>query len=48
MSQIEDKAIEELHKFYNVDAVFDELVTIGRAEEPAVASPVWINKSKVK
>lgn len=45
---MEDKAIEELHKFYNVDAVFDEIVTIGRADDPAVALPVWIHKPKVK
>ncbi|KAK4884719.1 hypothetical protein RN001_000990 [Aquatica leii] len=41
-TQIEDKAIEDLHKFYNVDNVFDEVITIQRVQIGRIASPVWV------
>lgn len=44
--QKEDKAIEDLYKFYNVENVFDEIITIGRVEMHLVGSPVWVQKQK--
>uniref|UniRef100_A0A6P7F2T9 Inhibitor of Bruton tyrosine kinase n=1 Tax=Diabrotica virgifera virgifera TaxID=50390 RepID=A0A6P7F2T9_DIAVI len=45
-TQMEDKAIDELHKFYNVENAFDELITIERVNIGAVACPVWVPKQK--
>ncbi|KAF2882129.1 hypothetical protein ILUMI_24051 [Ignelater luminosus] len=47
-TQVEDKAIEDLYKFYNVDNVFDEIVVINRVQIGLVASPVWVHASKTK
>lgn len=44
--QKEDKAIEELQKFYNVERVFDEIIVIDRVHVRLVGSPVWIQKHK--
>ena len=41
ITQIEEQAIEELKHFYNVDNVFEELITIKRANASAMATPVW-------
>ena len=40
-TQIEEHAIEELKLFYNVDNVFDELITVNRSNSNAMATPVW-------
>ncbi|KAL1502111.1 hypothetical protein ABEB36_007304 [Hypothenemus hampei] len=45
-TQIEDKAIEELRKFYNADNVEDEIILIERVSMGAVALPVWVPKTK--
>lgn len=47
-TQMEDKAIEDLQKFYNVDSVFDEIVSISRVQIGSVASPVWVHLNKIK
>ena len=41
VTQLEERAIEELKLFYNADNVFDELITVGRANPHALATPVW-------
>ncbi|KAF5274038.1 hypothetical protein FQR65_LT04436 [Abscondita terminalis] len=41
-TQIEDKAIEDLHKFYNVENVFDETIIIQRVPNTLIASPVGV------
>ena len=41
VTQIEEQAIEELKIFYNVDNVFEELITVERANTSAMATPVW-------
>ena len=40
--QIEDKAIEDLCKFYNAENVDDEFITVERVNMGAVAAPVWV------
>ena len=48
ITQIEEKAIEELKKFYNVDQCQDEIITISRQPRGSmalVAAPVWKKKS---
>ncbi|KAJ8924361.1 hypothetical protein NQ315_007157 [Exocentrus adspersus] len=45
-TQIEDRAIDELHKFYNSDNVTDEIITIERVAIGAIASPVWVPRTK--
>ncbi|CAK1584728.1 unnamed protein product [Parnassius mnemosyne] len=42
LTQLEDKAIEELERFYNVHEVDDELITVRRIELQ-VSSPQWIH-----
>lgn len=42
LTQLEDKAIEELEKFYNIHDVDDELITVRRIELQ-VSSPQWIH-----
>lgn len=39
---MEDKAIEELCKFYNIANVTDEFITVCRADMGAIARPVWV------
>ena len=46
ITQIEEKAIEELRKFYNVAQCQDEIITISRLPKGSlVATPVWKKKS---
>ncbi|CAG9766352.1 unnamed protein product [Ceutorhynchus assimilis] len=45
-TQLEDKAIEELRKFYSVDIIEEELITIERASMGDVAVPVWVPKTR--
>ncbi len=45
-TQKEEQAIEELKEFYNVDGIFDELITVVRAEDVTAdatwaAAPIW-------
>ncbi|XP_068620269.1 inhibitor of Bruton tyrosine kinase [Battus philenor] len=42
LTQLEDKAIEELERFYNVHEVDDELITVRRIELH-VSSPQWVH-----
>ncbi|XP_022116744.2 inhibitor of Bruton tyrosine kinase [Pieris rapae] len=42
LTQLEDKAIEELERFYNIHEVDDEYITVRRIELQ-VSSPQWIN-----
>lgn len=43
LTQIEDRAIEDLEKFYNVDEIQDELITIARVCM-VYSSPLWVQK----
>lgn len=43
---MEDRAIEELNKFYNVQDTEDEIISIQRVDTGALASPSWVPKSK--
>lgn len=43
---MEDRAIEELYKFYNVQETLDEVIVIERVDSGAVASPSWVPKTK--
>lgn len=45
-TQLEDKAIDELINFYNADNMQDEIIIIERVSMGAVASPVWVPKTK--
>ncbi|XP_026320552.1 inhibitor of Bruton tyrosine kinase isoform X2 [Hyposmocoma kahamanoa] len=42
LTQLEDKAIEELERFYNIHSVDDEWITVRRIELQ-VSSPQWIH-----
>ncbi|KAJ0174013.1 hypothetical protein K1T71_010159 [Dendrolimus kikuchii] len=42
LTQLEDKAIEQLERFYNVHEIDDELITVRRIELQ-VSSPQWIH-----
>ncbi|XP_041984578.1 inhibitor of Bruton tyrosine kinase [Aricia agestis] len=42
LTQLEDKAIEELERFYNIHEIDDELISVRRIELQ-VSSPQWIN-----
>ncbi|XP_023939294.2 inhibitor of Bruton tyrosine kinase [Bicyclus anynana] len=42
LTQLEDKAIEELERFYNVHEIDDEFITVRRIEL-RVSSPQWIH-----
>jgi len=46
VTQIEEQAIEELGKFYNVSNCNDEIITISRLDRGAVAAPVWRKNKK--
>ncbi|XP_045476233.1 inhibitor of Bruton tyrosine kinase [Harmonia axyridis] len=46
-TQLEDKAIMDLEKFYNINAVEDEVITVQRVEIGNVASPVWVPGNRV-
>ncbi|KAL3285871.1 hypothetical protein HHI36_000391 [Cryptolaemus montrouzieri] len=41
-TQLEDKAIVELEKFYSVDSIEDEIITVERVEIGCIASPIWV------
>ncbi|KAF5293017.1 hypothetical protein FQA39_LY13786 [Lamprigera yunnana] len=41
-TQTEDRAIEDLSKFYNTTEVFDEIITVRRVPNDLIASPVWV------
>merc|ERR1712059_75251 len=41
VTQIEEKAIEELKAFYNAESCYDEIITVSRVETVAMAAPVW-------
>lgn len=43
---MEDKAIEELHKFYNTDSLEEEVIVIERVNIGAIAAPVWVPRTK--
>lgn len=45
-TQLEDKAIVDLRKFYNCDNVDDEVITVERVPIGNVASPVWVPRVK--
>ncbi|KAJ8976544.1 hypothetical protein NQ317_017952 [Molorchus minor] len=45
-TQIEDRAIDELHRFYNSENVTDEIIVIERVAIGAIASPVWVPRTK--
>ncbi|XP_019772045.2 inhibitor of Bruton tyrosine kinase isoform X1 [Dendroctonus ponderosae] len=45
-TQMEDKAIEELRRFYSVDDMDDEIIVINRVSMGAVALPTWVPKTK--
>jgi len=47
ITQLEEQAIEELEQFYNIDNVFDELITVQRANTSELATPVWNPKRNV-
>ena len=41
LTQIEERAIEELRAFYNVDGATDEVITVTRVQKGVMATPVW-------
>ena len=45
-TQLEEKAIEELKVFYNVENTFDEFIFVERASDFVLATPVWNPKRK--
>ncbi|XP_050296908.1 inhibitor of Bruton tyrosine kinase [Anthonomus grandis grandis] len=45
-TQLEDKAIEELRVFYNVDNIEEEVIIIDRVSMGAIAVPTWVPKVK--
>ncbi|KAL4702492.1 hypothetical protein ACJJTC_014635 [Scirpophaga incertulas] len=45
LTQLEDKAIEELERFYNIHEIDDELITVQRIELQ-VSSPQWIHTAQ--
>jgi len=45
-TQLEDKAIDELNRFYNVDNIEDEVIIVERVSMGAVALPIWVPRTK--
>ncbi|KAG5881388.1 hypothetical protein JTB14_012005 [Gonioctena quinquepunctata] len=45
-TQMEDKAIDDLHKFYNTENIVDEIIIIERVDIGAIARPVWVPRTK--
>ena len=41
VTQVEEQAIEELKKFYNVSSCLDEIITVTRLQKGCLATPVW-------
>lgn len=46
LTQLEDKAIEELYEFYNASNVFDERISVQRVLPINIAKPTWIKSHK--
>ena len=46
LTQIEEKAIEELKVFYNADNATDEIITVSRVQTGPLATPVWYRHNK--
>ena len=47
VTQLEEKAIMELMKFYSAKSVQDEIITVERVDEGPLATPVW-NKGNLQ
>lgn len=45
---MEDKAIEELLRFYNAEGLSDECITISRVEKGTYSTPLWIATKSTK
>merc|ERR1719234_124752 len=46
ITQIEERAIEELRAFYNADSATDEVITVTRVQKGVMAAPVWKRVNK--
>jgi len=46
ITQIEERAIEELRAFYNADGATDEVITVTRVQKGVMAAPVWKRVNK--
>ena len=46
ITQIEERAIEELRIFYNADGATGELITVTRVQKGVMAAPVWKRVNK--
>lgn len=44
VTQMEEKAIEELRAFYGADQVFDERISVVRVDQGPLATPIWKRK----
>lgn len=47
-TQIEDRAIFELEKFYNIDNIEDEIIEVRRVDSDNVAIPTWVAANSAK
>ncbi|CAH0551472.1 unnamed protein product [Brassicogethes aeneus] len=45
-TQVEDKAIDDLHKFYNTENLSEEIILIERVSMGSIASPTWVPRNK--
>ncbi|GJQ66287.1 hypothetical protein Trydic_g4334 [Trypoxylus dichotomus] len=45
-TQLEDKAIEDLQKFYNSSNCSEEVITTERVSNGCLSTPIWVHKSK--
>jgi len=45
ITQVEERAIEELRRFYNVDHCQDEIISISRQPRGTIAAPIWKKKN---
>lgn len=43
---MEDQAIDELAKFYNIHGIEDEIITIERVQVQSANSSSWVSNSK--
>ena len=46
LTQIEERAIEELRAFYNADGATGEIITVTRVQKGVMAVPVWKRVNK--
>jgi len=46
ITQIEERAIEDLLAFYNADGATDEVITVTRVQKGVMAAPVWKRVNK--